>query len=199
MSAQHEPRRAPTREEFDALMRAYASSACGRYDCANCSDFESAADAESNDREATLLEAEILAVFDALAAERDEWKRRAEAAQSEAVRVVQVHQHEWLMRASARETFENYVMRVMAASGADANFDDCFRNIIADYDRVLARADKAEAERDAARALVRDLRDSSPCDHFDHHGHCQTHGWMETDPPCPHGRATKLLEALGEK
>lgn len=93
-----------------------------------------------------------------LAVERDEWKRRAEAAEAEAVRIAQVHQHEWLARASAREAFENYVVRVMAASGADANFDDCFRNIIVEYDRVLARADKAEAERDAARAELADPR-----------------------------------------
>ena len=60
-------------------------------------------------------------------------------------------------------------------------------------DEQRSRADKAEAERDAAVRLVRDLRDPSPCNHFDHHGYCQTHGWMQTDPPCPHARAATYL------
>ena len=43
--------------------------------------------------------------------------------------------------------------------------------------------------------LLRDLvAGEEPCSHFDHHGYCQTHGWFETDPPCPHGRAIRLLE-----
>lgn len=41
-------------------------------------------------------------------------------------------------------------------------------------------------------ALIRDLTDPDPC-WFDHHGHCQAHGW--TDPgECPHRRATRLLD-----
>ena len=147
MSAQHEPkepRRAPTREEFEELVSAH-SNAARKYEYVDTMDTTKAAR-----REWQAASAALLAAFDALADERDEWKRRAEL------------------------------------------------EAVSAYD-LLARAAKAEAERDAARALVRDLRDSSPCDHFDHHGHCQTHGWMETDPPCPHGRATKLLEALGEK
>lgn len=129
-----EPRRAPTREEFIATLNRFR-------------DLESDGVVILNN---AIVEVDLIKAFDALADERDEWKRRAEL------------------------------------------------EAVSAYD-LLARAAKAEAERDAARALVRDLRDSSPCDHFDHHGHCQTHGWMETDPPCPHGRATKLLEALGEK
>jgi len=78
-------------------------------------------------------------------------------------------------------------------------FDASREALLAAFDDMSRRFDALAAERDAAMALVRDLRDPSPCDHFDHHGYCQTHGWMETDPPCPHGRATKLLEALGEK
>lgn len=50
------------------------------------------------------------------------------------------------------------------------------------------------AELEQARALIRDLADDEPCSHFDHHGYCQTHGWLETDPPCPHGRAQQLAE-----
>ncbi|MER7487936.1 hypothetical protein ABTY20_18915 [Streptomyces sp. NPDC126497] len=41
--------------------------------------------------------------------------------------------------------------------------------------------------------LVRDLIDPDPCT-FDHHGYCQAHGWFETDPACPHGRAKRLLD-----
>lgn len=135
---------APTREEFEGILRAYKKIVV---DCERCSEASGMRilTHKSNDAAAC-----VLAAYDALADERDEWKRWAEL------------------------------------------------EAVSAYD-LLARAAKAEAERDAARALVRDLRDSSPCDHFDHHGHCQTHGWMETDPPCPHGRATKLLEALGEK
>ncbi|MDT0302923.1 DUF433 domain-containing protein [Streptomonospora wellingtoniae] len=48
-----------------------------------------------------------------------------------------------------------------------------------------------ESDRAELRALVRDLADPDPCWH-DHHGYCQAHGWFETDPPCPHGRAQRL-------
>lgn len=43
--------------------------------------------------------------------------------------------------------------------------------------------------------LIRDLADPDPC-WFDHHGYCQAHGWMDTEPPCADGRAQKLLAAL---
>lgn len=42
--------------------------------------------------------------------------------------------------------------------------------------------------------LIDALRDPEPC-HFDHHGYCQEHSYLWTDPPCPHGRAAKLIEA----
>lgn len=45
--------------------------------------------------------------------------------------------------------------------------------------------------------LVRDLTDPDPC-HFDHHGYCQAHGWMDTDPACPHGRAHALFPETKE-
>jgi hypothetical protein len=41
--------------------------------------------------------------------------------------------------------------------------------------------------------LVRDFLDPDPC-WFDHHGYCQAHGWFDTDPACPHGRARRLLD-----
>lgn len=40
--------------------------------------------------------------------------------------------------------------------------------------------------------LVEDLHDPEPC-WYDHHGYCQAHGWMATEPPCPHARAQRLL------
>lgn len=140
MSAQpKEPRRAPTREEFERLL---------------CNTIKTAPRAAAPLDVYQGFYSDTLAAYDLLVAERDEWKRRAEESQSEAVRIAQVHQHEWVMRASAREAFENYVVRVMAASGADSNFDDCFRNIIVEYDKSLARVDKAEAERDALKAAL---------------------------------------------
>jgi len=41
------------------------------------------------------------------------------------------------------------------------------------------------------RTLVDDLTDPDDCQ-YDHHGYCQAHGWMETDPSCPHKRAKAL-------
>lgn len=52
------------------------------------------------------------------------------------------------MSRTAQQDFEDYVARVMAASGADANFDDCFRNINAAYAAVCAERDVAVRERD---------------------------------------------------
>ncbi|MFI7468179.1 hypothetical protein [Nonomuraea sp. NPDC049646] len=42
--------------------------------------------------------------------------------------------------------------------------------------------------------LVRDLTDPGLCEDFDHHGHCQTHGWLQ-DGECPHARARDILTA----
>jgi hypothetical protein len=42
-------------------------------------------------------------------------------------------------------------------------------------------------------AILRDLVDPDPC-HFDHHGHCQAHGWTDAEPSCPHARAKEYLE-----
>lgn len=64
--------------------------------------------------------------------------------------------------------------------------------------RRLAKSSKtATEEREAAELepltdLVKDLTDPDPC-FFDHHGYCQAHGWMATDPACPHGRAHTLF------
>lgn len=65
--------------------------------------------------------------------------------------------------------------------------------------------DRAEdAEQEVARAeaviddlvkLVRDLADPGPCEDFDHHGQCQTHGWLQ-EGVCPHARARDVLSAL---
>ena len=47
------------------------------------------------------------------------------------------------------------------------------------------------------RALVDDLSHPDmvgPCS-FDHDGSCQTHGWFNTEPRCPHARAAEILGA----
>ena len=61
--------------------------------------------------------------------------------------------------------------------------------------RDMARAIAVALEQDNARliAVIADLVDPEPCAHFDHHGHCQTHGWMD-DGVCPHARARALLD-----
>lgn len=41
--------------------------------------------------------------------------------------------------------------------------------------------------------LIRDLADPDPCT-YDHHGHCQAHGWFAYDRRCPHARAQDLLD-----
>lgn len=48
------------------------------------------------------------------------------------------------------------------------------------------------------RELLTDLADPDPC-WFDHHGYCQAHGWMATDPHCPHARAKELLAELSQR
>lgn len=44
-------------------------------------------------------------------------------------------------------------------------------------------------------SVLRDLIDDDPC-RFDHHGYCQTHGWLHPGR-CPVARARELL-AEGE-
>lgn len=62
----------------------------------------------------------------------------------------------------------------------------------------LAESSKESAEARAAEELkpltdlVKELTDPDPC-HFDHHGYCQAHGWMATEPACPHSRAQALF------
>lgn len=47
---------------------------------------------------------------------------------------------------------------------------------------------------EALLELIADLTDLSPC-WYDHHGYCQGHGWMATEPRCPHARAAEVLAA----
>jgi hypothetical protein len=71
--------------------------------------------------------------------------------------------------------------------------------IVADRERMAKRygerARHWQSLADAAEALLRDLVDPDPCEHFDHHGYCQTHG---AGDPCPHARAREWLAALGQ-
>ncbi|MGA4867479.1 hypothetical protein ACPB9J_33130 [Streptomyces lavendulocolor] len=41
--------------------------------------------------------------------------------------------------------------------------------------------------------LIADLVDTDPC-WYDHHGYCQAHFWMATEPRCPHARAMEIPE-----
>lgn len=43
------------------------------------------------------------------------------------------------------------------------------------------------------RELIVDLADGEPCD-FDHHGGCQSHGYIDLEPDqqCPQGKANRL-------
>ncbi len=43
------------------------------------------------------------------------------------------------------------------------------------------------------RELLDDLTSPIPC-RFDHHGHCQAHGWFGEDPICPQVRIRLVLE-----
>lgn len=80
-----------------------------------------------------------------------------------------------------------------------------WRDIVAEYPIIDLRfRPDAEAVLDALTAagwrpdgtallsLIEDLTDDELC-WFDHHGYCQAHGWMATDPECPDARAQKLL------
>lgn len=51
---------------------------------------------------------------------------------------------------------------------------------------------------DQAISIIKDLIDDEPC-RFDHHGYCQSHGWMATWPPCPQKRAKEFLEEFNNK
>lgn len=43
-----------------------------------------------------------------------------------------------------------------------------------------------------ARLLLSEMVSTEAC-RLDHHGYCQSHGWMRSEPTCPHGRAEALL------
>lgn len=60
---------------------------------------------------------------------------------------------------------------------------------------VAGTEEPAATEVEALRQLVKDLADPGPC-YFDHHGYCQAHGWTDTDPSCPHGRAQQLFPGI---
>lgn len=51
---------------------------------------------------------------------------------------------------------------------------------------------KLRSEEWQARLLLSELVSTEACQ-LDHHGYCQSHGWMRTEPTCPHGRAEALL------
>ncbi len=58
---------------------------------------------------------------------------------------------------------------------------------------IDARVTQAAAGKADLLDLVRDFVDPDPCS-FDHHGYCQAHGWLDTEPRCPHARAKEMLD-----
>lgn len=156
---------APTREEFERLVDTHDGDVYESNDCSYCSDPESSGIASAATKRAEESEAALLAAYDALAAERDELREIAA-----------------LWNAGCGCSAEEHAK-------LEAERDEWKRRA---EERECCRGEMADSL-NAALALVRDLTDSHPCDHFDHSGNCQTHGWMQTDPPCPHGRAAKLL------
>ncbi len=66
--------------------------------------------------------------------------------------------------------------------------------------QVAAKAQKALDDNRAKKEkrelvnILKDLVDSDDCV-LDHHGYCQSHGWLNNSE-CPHARAKKTLEEL---
>jgi hypothetical protein len=71
---------------------------------------------------------------------------------------------------------------------------DC-RNQRRSAERAEADLAAARQQLDQVRELVDDLTDPDGC-YYDHHGYCQAHGWMETDPACPQLRAKLWLHPI---
>lgn len=81
------------------------------------------------------------------------------------------------------------------AADADVIVDLIRSDDIAEHIAALHNASLDAARLDPVlRELLEHLTDEDPC-WFDHHGYCQAHGWMETEPRCPHARAKELLAA----
>jgi hypothetical protein len=66
---------------------------------------------------------------------------------------------------------------------------------IADLAHVAAAMHTAATTITLLRELVADLTSPLACE-IDRAGRCVAHGWRSDDRPCPHQRATELLEAL---
>ncbi|MFH8405541.1 hypothetical protein ACH4FX_12310 [Streptomyces sp. NPDC018019] len=124
-------------------------------------------------------------------------KARAEAATSEP----------WLLQEDDGDTFRAPAWEIVhAQSGrmlarvpdwavSDAEF---IAHVPADVPWLVDQLEQARSiavglENEVARlrGLVADFMDPDPC-HYDHHGYCQAHSWLQTDPACPHRRAREL-------
>ena len=79
-------------------------------------------------------------------------------------------------------------MAKMASANAPGTFWHTFTE---NTEFLLSRVGVLEGQLATTRGLVADLVDGGKCT-FDHHGYCQEHGWFETEPACPHGRAKAL-------
>lgn len=75
---------------------------------------------------------------------------------------------------------------------ADAKLGSAIaNNMVRNNNDLHEHVGDLQGQLDQVRALVVDLVDDGMC-RFDHHGYCQEHGWFETEPACPHGRAKAL-------
>lgn len=71
----------------------------------------------------------------------------------------------------------------------------CDRNVCTHVNDAFAAAvaerDRLKLENAGLLAALKAMVDPYPCDHFDHHGYCQTHS--QTDSPCAHAVARAAI------
>jgi len=66
----------------------------------------------------------------------------------------------------------------------------------AGYQRGLGERDRLVEENERLREIIHLLEETEPDEcSFDHHGYCQAHGWMATEPRCPHVLANEALSS----
>jgi len=94
------------------------------------------------------------------------------------------------------EEFEKLLLSLMASALDDPGAVWRFKPAVyKNHQKVLAAYSKLRKERDAMRCVLEDLVTEDEQDDscsLDHHGYCQTHGWMSVNE-CPHPRARRLL------
>lgn len=74
---------------------------------------------------------------------------------------------------------------------------DWLAELLAENERLTARAEAAEQAVQERNRLLAELTDPDPC-WFDHNGGCQAHGFLSLEPgqTCPMNDAQGILRAL---